>query len=129
MFNRNSLVVCLFVVACNGSSSSTSDAPAASGDVQACDAVGSAYCARAYACLSADQLVQYQLPATQAECVDQENANCGSATPEPGFCKGAAQTSAQAATACAADLNGTSCSDFTQPASGSDVCKTELCAS
>ena len=29
----------------------------------------------------------------------------------------------------AADLNGMSCSDFTQPASGSDVCKTELCAS
>jgi hypothetical protein len=129
MFNRCSLVVSLLVVACNGSSSSTSDAPAASPDVLACQAVGSAYCARAYACLSADQLTQYQLPATQAECVDQENAGCGSATPEPGYCKGTPQTSAQAATACAADLNATSCSDFMQPASGSDVCKTELCAS
>jgi hypothetical protein len=128
MINRYSLVVCLFVVACNGSSSTT-DGPMASPDVVAGQAVGSAYCARAYACLSADQLTQYQLPATQAECVDQENAGCGSATPEPGYCKGNPQTSAQAANACAADLTATSCSDFTQPASGSDVCKTELCAS
>jgi hypothetical protein len=126
MFKR--IVMFLFVAACGGSSSSTSDA-AVSADVEACQAVGSAYCSRAYACLGSADLANYGLPATQAECVTQEDAGCGSAMPEPGYCKGNPQTSGSAANACAADLNATSCSDFTQPASGSDVCKTELCAS
>jgi hypothetical protein len=123
------IVMFSLVAACGGSSSSTSDSATVSPDVEACQAVGSAYCARAYACLGSADLAQYGLPATQAECVTQENAGCGSASPEPGYCKGSPQTSGSAATACAADLNATSCSDFTQPASGSDVCKTELCAS
>ncbi|HEY1815474.1 MAG TPA: hypothetical protein VGG74_24165 [Kofleriaceae bacterium] len=126
MLQRALLVSYCFVVACGGSSSST-DA-SVSPDVAACQAVGSAYCARAYACLTSDQLTAYQLPATQAECVTQENADCGSAMPEPGYCKGNAQTSASAATACAADLNATSCTDFMGTPSGSDVCKTQLCA-
>jgi hypothetical protein len=110
-----------FIAACT-SSASTDD------DVTACESVGSAYCARAYACLSADQLSQYQLPATQAECVTQENANCGSATVSPGFCKGAAQTSGSAANACASSLDAESCSDFTSTTTSDDACKTELCA-
>ena len=118
--------IVLLAAACGSSSSSSSpDAPSAA--AAACQSVGSAYCARAYACLTPDQLSAFQLPATQAECVTQENANCTGAAPEPGFCKGSPQTSAQAATACAADLNGQSCAEFTGSASGSDVCKTQLC--
>lgn len=118
------------VVAC-GSSSSSPDAPGTSDSaaaIAACQAVGTAYCARAYACYTPDQLAGFQLPATQAECETQENTGCTGVSPAPGFCKGDAQTSTQAATACAADLDGQTCDQFTMPASGSDVCKAQLCA-
>ena len=78
-----------------------------------------------YACYSATDIAGFQLPATQAECVTQSNANCMLATPEPGYCKGAAQTSASAATMCSAELSALTCDQLRQPASG--VCKTELC--
>jgi len=121
------MLISVLIAACGSSSSSSSpDAPSAA--VAACQAVGSAFCARAYACYTPDQLTAFQLPATQAECVTQENAGCTNAAPSPGFCKGTPQSTTQGAVACAADLNGMTCDQFTGSASGSDVCKTQLCA-
>ncbi len=67
-----------------------------------------------------------QLPATEAECVTDDNANC--AQSEPGFCKGSAQTSTANASACAADLTGMTCTEFKSTPPPGDVCKTQLCA-
>jgi hypothetical protein len=127
MSKLSSISLLVVAAACGSSSSSSSSPDAASPAIAACQAVGSAYCGRAYACLTPEQLAAFQLPPTEAGCVTQENASCTGASPEPGFCKGTPQTSAQAATACAADLNGQTCAQFTGSASGSDVCKTQLC--
>lgn len=92
----------------------------------ACESVGINLCAKVYSCYSGSDIADMQYPPTQAECVTQMNADCGSAAPTPGYCKGSPQTSAQAATACATELDGLSCTEFEQP-SGSGACKTELC--
>ena len=67
------------------------------------------------------------MAAEEAECIAQENTDCGAATPSPGFCKGAPQTSAAVVVACATDLSAMTCDQFTQPAPANDVCKTQLC--
>ena len=66
-----------------------------------------------------------QYPATEAECVTQENANC--AQLEPGYCKSSTQTSAANAELCAMDLSGLTCAQFTGTPSPTDACKTKLC--
>jgi hypothetical protein len=123
MIYRTSLI--LLVAAC-GSNATSTDA-ASSSPVAACQSVGTSFCERMYTCYSAAEIAGFQLPTTEAACVTQENANCTMATPEPGYCKGTAQTSGSAATMCSAELSALTCDQFKQPASG--VCKTELCAS
>ena len=104
-----------------GSSSPTTD-PA-----DACNSVGVSLCAKVYACYDADQIAGFGYPATQDECVTQQNASCTGATPEPGFCKGSTQVSASAATACSDELDAQSCTDFETPTS-TGACKQGLCA-
>lgn len=81
-----------------------------------------------YACYSPTDLAGFQLPATEAECVTQENAHCGDAMASPGYCKGSAQTSTAMATACAAELNGLTCAELMGTPPPNSVCKTQLCA-
>ena len=116
------LLVCALATACGTSSSS----PDASTATAACDAVGVALCHQVYACYTASEITGLQYPATEAECVTMENANCGQS--DPGFCKGTAQTSAANANACAADLSGMTCTQFKGTPPAGDVCKTQLCA-
>jgi hypothetical protein len=113
----------VFVVACGSSSSSSPDA---NSGAQACAAVGTALCHQVYACYSGSDISNLGYPATEADCVTQENASCASL--EPGFCKGSTQTSAANATACATDLSAQTCTQFTAPAGSGDVCKTSLCS-
>jgi hypothetical protein len=120
MIYRASLI--LLFAACGSDASTSADAASA---VAACQSVGTSFCERMYACYTAAEIAGFQLPTTQAECVTQENANCTMATPEPGYCKGTAQTSATAATMCSAELTALTCDQLKQPASG--VCKTDLC--
>jgi hypothetical protein len=112
------------LAACGSSSPATPDASTASA---ACESVGVSFCKKMYACYQGSDLAGFQLPATEPECETQENASCGASTPEPGYCKGGAQTSAANATACAAEFDGLTCPELMQP-TGSGVCKTELCA-
>ena len=93
----------------------------------ACDRVGTALCARVYACYTAPEIAQLQYPATEAECVTLENANCTANPPKPGFCKSGAQTSDAAANACADELNRMTCDALKTPTS-SGACKAQLCA-
>jgi hypothetical protein len=102
--------------------------PDASGESAACASVGTTFCRKMYACLTPQQIADFQLPPTEAECVTMQNANCDAAAPEPGYCKGHPQTSAGAATACAADLDALSCPQLLQTPPPNDVCKTQLCA-
>jgi hypothetical protein len=122
-FHRIVLVTAL--AACGSSSPATSDAPTTAS--AACESVGTGYCQKMYACYQGSDLASFGLPATEPECETQENASCNAATPEPGYCKGAAQTSAANATACATELDGLTCTELMQP-TGSGACKTELCA-
>jgi hypothetical protein len=80
-----------------------------------------------YACYQGSDLASFGLPATEPECETQENTSCAANPPEPGYCKGTAQTSTANATACAAEFDALTCPELMQP-SGSGVCKTELCA-
>lgn len=80
-----------------------------------------------YACYQGSDLAGFGLPATEPECETQENASCDASPPEPGYCKGAAQTSAANATACASEFDGLTCTELMQP-TGSGGCKTALCA-
>ena len=116
------LACVLATTACGSSSSS----PDASTPAAACEQVGIALCHQLYHCYSASEISGMQLPATEAECATMENATC--AQSEPGYCKGAAQTSAANATACAADLSGMTCTQFKGTPPAGDVCKTQLCA-
>jgi hypothetical protein len=119
------IVMVVALAACGSSSSSMPDA----GDTpaQACESVGTSFCAKMYACYSATDIMGFGLPATEAECVTQENAHCGDATPAPGYCKGKTQVSAQAALACSAEFDGLSCTQLMQSTS-SGACKTGLCS-
>ena len=117
------LTLGLATTACGSSSSSPPDASTAA---VACEQVGVALCHQFYACYTASERDGFQLPATEAECVTMDNANCGES--KPGYCKGAAQTSAANATACAADLSGMTCTQFKGTPPAGDVCKTQLCA-
>jgi hypothetical protein len=119
------LIGSLLVAACGDSTTAQTDAPSSA--TAACESVGTSFCERMYTCYSAADIAGFQLPATQAGCVTQENANCGAATPEPGYCKGTAQTSTANATSCSAELSALTCAELMQPSSG--VCKTQLCAS
>jgi hypothetical protein len=114
-----------FFAACGDSTTTQSDASAPSA-LAACQSVGTSFCERMYTCYSATDIAGFQLPPTQAGCVTEENANCGAATPQPGYCKGTAQTSTSVATMCSAELSALTCAELMQPASG--VCKTQLCA-
>jgi hypothetical protein len=118
-----SFALVVLVAACGSSGSSTPDA---SSGAQACAAVGTALCHQVYACYSGSDVANLGYPATEAECVTQENASCNSL--EPGYCKGSTQTSTANATACATDLSGMTCTEFTAPAGSDDVCKTSLCS-
>lgn len=115
------------LAACGGSSSSQPDAATASAATQACNSVGTSLCHQFYACYSASDIAGLGLPATEVECVTQENSGCTSDPAKPGYCKGSAQTSTAMAMACSAELAGLTCAQFKQPTS-SGVCKTELCA-
>jgi len=80
-----------------------------------------------YACYSATDIAGFGLPTTEAACVTQENSGCSGSAPSPGYCKGTSQTSTANAMACAADMTGMTCAQWTQPAPANDVCKTMLC--
>ncbi len=128
------VTLCLAVLAaCTGQAPQHSGGTAAMPDAStataaaACEAVGTSLCQKFYTCLSATEISSLGLPATQDECVTQENSGCNAAAPAPGYCKGSPQTSASAATACASELSALTCTEFNQP-TASGACKTELCA-
>jgi hypothetical protein len=93
----------------------------------ACSRVGSSFCAKVYACSTAEERQQLNFPASEADCVAQENANCSNSSPKPGYCKGHAQVSDKAANACADELDAMSCQVFNTSTS-SGACKAQLCA-
>src|SRR5512142_1652209 len=98
-------IASLGMVACGGG-----DGDGTSGATTACESVGTAFCAKAYSCLSPTGIAALQLPPTEAECLTSQNADCSARAPAPGFCKGSAQVSESAANACAAELQQMSCS-------------------
>lgn len=122
----HSFLIILALAACGSSSKSTPDAAATPN--AACVALGTDYCQKMYTCYSATDIAGFGLPATQAECVTMENAQCGAAPPKPGYCKGSAQASDAAATACANEISGDSCDVWKQPAPSTSACKSGLCA-
>lgn len=113
------IVMIVALAACNTSSSPTPK--------QACEAVGTSFCAKVYACYSPADIMGYQLPPTEAECVTQENAHCGDPTPVPGYCKGQPQVSTQAALNCSAEFDALTCAELNTPTS-TGACKSELCS-
>jgi hypothetical protein len=110
----------------NGASGGSVDDNLSNQDA-ACVRVGVSLCAKMYSCYSAAEIAEFQYPATEAECVTEENANCAKAAPKPEFCKGSLQTSDSAADACADELDAQSCDDFQKPTS-SGACKAALCS-
>jgi hypothetical protein len=103
----------------------STDAP--SSPVAACQAVGTSYCTRMYACYSPSEIAGFQLPPNESDCEVQMNAHCSDATPSPGYCKGSPQVSASAATLCASYFDGLSCTKLMQ-GDPTSICKTGLCA-
>jgi hypothetical protein len=118
------VVIAIAISACNGSSKPSADAGLTGSE--ACQAVGTSFCAKMYACYSPADLMGFQLPATEDECVALMNAHCADSMPMPGYCKGHPQASIQAATACAAEFDGLTCAELMQTPSG--ACKTQLCS-
>lgn len=121
----------LSLITCCASFGCSSDHPAASSDAaldgafSECKHVGAELCAKLYACRTPAEITQLGLPPDEAGCVAQQNTNCGAA--KPGFCKGAAETSETAASACADELHGFTCAQFDAPTS-TGPCKQGLCA-
>ena len=110
-----------------GSSTSPATPDATDAADAACVSVGKSFCQKMYACYQPSDSSSFGLPATEAECETEQNASCDASPPEPGYCKGAAQTSDANATACANEFDGYTCDELMQP-TGSGACKTQLCA-
>jgi hypothetical protein len=128
-FRLHQFLMFVPLVACGGSTSPTPDGltlTPAEAATASCQYVGTTLCHQMYQCYSPSDIAGFGYPATEADCVIMENANCGDDPPKPGFCKGSAQTSTAMANACGFEIDGMTCDQFKQPSSG--VCKTELCA-
>lgn len=123
MTNLACWALALSLAACSGSTTTTPDA--ATAGAVACAQVGSALCHQIFACYTAAQIADLQYPPTEAECVTEENADC--AQLQPGYCKGHTQTSAANAEACAADVTGQTCAEFTGTPPPTDSCVHDLC--